>query len=249
MVPRPNFHPYISLLQWYPFKASPSAELLEAYAKDVDAQIEQSIQAYRNDSKEEELHNGYDAPPEIIRHHRGIDDQSWDLHDVFEEYFPNLQRASTVLTLFAFFERELEDLCSLVQSAEGYKIAFRDVYGGGIERAVTYLEKVCGIDTGKNSVEWAEVKAIQAVRGLIAHGGRADLKQNAKVRDAISESPYLSYTDELKVAPEYPAYVITAHSRYFGLLHRSIRVIYATKLAALGTSGKVQAAAKDVDPL
>lgn len=240
MLKKPEIHPYITLMQWFPFKASPSAELLQAYAEDVNAQIKQSIEAYRCNSEEEDVETD-DYPPEVktIRHHRGLDDESWDLHDVFEDYFPNLQRASAVITLFAFFERELEDLCNLIQSIEGYRMNVRDVYGGGIERAMTYLEKVCGIDTGRGSKEWAEVKAIQLVRGLLAHGGRADLEQNKKLKDAIEGSQHLSYSDELKVSPEYTGYVIGAFSRYFGVLHRSIKAIYQAKLAALPKPAKV----------
>ncbi|NDZ12776.1 hypothetical protein C7T35_10465 [Variovorax sp. WS11] len=223
----------MTLMQWYPFKASPSAELLRAYADDVNAQVKQSIEAYRYDSEEEDVETD-DYPPQVktVRHHRGLDDESWDLHDVFEDYFPNLQRASAVITLFAFFERELEDLCNLIQSIEGYGMNVRDVHGSGIERAVTYLEKVCGIDTYRGSKEWAEVKAIQLVRGTLAHGGRADLEQHKKLKDAIDASEHLSYSDELKVAPDYAGYVIAAFSRYFAVLHRSIKEVYQAKLAA-----------------
>lgn len=233
MLQRQEVHPYIALMQWFPFKASPSAELLQAYAQDVNAQIKQSIEAYRYDSEEEEVETD-DYPPEVktIRHHRGLDDESWDLRDVFEDYFPNLQRASAVITLFAFFERELEDLCNLIQSTEEYRLSVQEVYGSGIERAVTYLEKVCGIDTNKGSKEWAEVRAIQFVRGLMAHGGRADLEQNRKLKEAIEASDHLKYTDELKVAPEYTGHVIGAFSRYFAVLHRSISSVYQAKLAA-----------------
>ena len=227
-------HPYITLIQWYPFKAAPSAELLAAYAADVNVQIERSIKAYHSEVQTEQIEVDDDPPMvQVMRHHRGLDDESWDLNDVFGDYFPNLQRASAVITLFAFFERELEDLCNLIQTTEGYRLTVREVYGSGIERAVTYLEKVCGIDTDKGSKEWAEVRAIQLVRGLIAHGGRADLEQNKQVKEAIEASQHLSYTDELKVAQEYPGYIIGTFSRYFGVLHRSIKTIYQAKLAAL----------------
>jgi hypothetical protein len=230
----PDIHSYITLLQWFPFKVFPSAELLQAYAEDVNAQVKQSIEAYRYDSEEEEVETGA-IPTEvkIVRHHRGLDDESWDLRDVFEDYFPNLQRSSAVITLFAFFERELEDLCSRIQETEQYRLGVREVYGSGIERAVTYLEKVCGIDTDRGSKEWAEIRGIQLVRGALAHGGRVDLEQNKKLKEVIEASPHLAYTDELKVAHEYTSYVIGAFSRYFGVLHRSIKAIYQAKLAAL----------------
>ena len=239
MSTRPVIHPYIRLLQWFPFKASPSADLLRAYVDSVNAQVKRSIEAFQLNSVEEDIEDPIEPSKfRTIRYHGGLDDESWDLHDVFEDYFPNLQRASAVITLFAFFERELEDLCNLIQSTEDYRLTVRDVYGSGIERAVKYLEKVCGIDTGRGSTEWAEVKAIQLIRGLLAHGGRADLDQNPKLKNAVEGSPHLSYTDELKVAPEYAVYVIGAFSRYFGVLQKSIKPMYQAKLSAHRAASK-----------
>mgnify|MGYP003576036763 CR=1 FL=1 len=128
---RPEIHPYIRLLQWFPFKASPSADLLRAYVDAVNAQVGRSIEAFQIDSVEEEIEDPFDpSQSKIIRHHGGLDDESWDLHDVFEDYFPNLQRASAVITLFAFFERELEDLCNLIQSTENYRLNRPGIRGG-----------------------------------------------------------------------------------------------------------------------
>ena len=99
-----------------------------------------------------------DEPAKIITVHKELDDDTWNLKSVFEEYFPSLQRRSALVTLFSFFEHELDALCKRIQLQENSRLALADMAGKGIHRSTTYLSKVCDIAAGKGNRSVAPVE-------------------------------------------------------------------------------------------
>lgn len=227
MLVTPRRHP----LNWYAYDVSGSVELLHAYVDDIERQVEKGIHDFH--SNEEvvlvDSHFGEEAE-RAIEVHKGLGDDTWDLRSVFEEYFPNLQRRSALITLFAFFEHELEKLCHLLQKQETYSLDVSEVNGRGVHRASTYLEKVAGVDPKRSSAEWAEIQSIQSIRNLIVHteGKLVDGKNKRRTAesDYVNRSPLLEGDDEVLLKAGYLAHVLSTFDDYLKLVEHGVKAKY-----------------------
>lgn len=149
-----------------------------------------------------------------------------DLQEIFEEYFPSLQRRSALLTIWAFLEHELNALCSLYQSERGFQLTFSDLSGKGIDRSAAYLEKVAGLHGIKSSPEWNDLKTIQNIRNLLAHNDGRLQDHQGKPKDAIvrdmKKLGFLSGQHELRIAEGFLSKVVDTCDIYFKRIAQAI---------------------------
>jgi hypothetical protein len=201
------------VLNWYQYDVSFSMELITSFVRGVERQAAESIQDYITKRSEG---SGY----------RGLDERSWDLKEIFEEYFPNLQRRSALLTVWGFVEHELDKLCTLYQSEKGFVLAFSDLSGKGIDRSTTYLEKVAGLHGLKASREWDDLKVVQRIRNVIAHDDGKLRDRQGKFRNGIigdmKRVGCLSGEDEIVVAEGFLSKVVDSCGNYFKLIAKSV---------------------------
>jgi hypothetical protein len=227
-------------LNWYRFDVKFSVELLVAYVDGVEAQVNRSIEEFRaghqEDAGQEVRNEGYVA---VSAHYAGLDDSSWDLASIFESYFPNLQRQSALITLCGFFEHELLALCSLFQKDRGHKFGLGDLKGAGIERAITYLERVVGLNIDKSSALWAEIRSIQAVRNLIVHDAGKLTYQDGMPRKSerqyVEASPHLSGDEEISIAEGYLRHVLDTFDQFFKNIGDAVERLYGLTTASTRT--------------
>jgi hypothetical protein len=226
----PNSHP----LNWYPFDVRGSIELLSVYINDIEAQVEKNIGDFRANANKVVVDHGIeDEPGRIVTYHKGLDDESWQLESVFGEYFPGLQRRSAVITLYSFFENEMDNLCYRVRSYENLKLDVLDLNDKGIIRSTTYLLKVAEIEGLRASAEWSEIANIQAVRNLLVHAdgkfGRQSVSKVSKVAEYVARSSYLSGEISIKIERGYLAHCLSTFDMYFEQVHAALRKKYAAK--------------------
>lgn len=229
MLFRPLDHP----LNWYEYDVRGSIELLECYVTDIEAQVEKGMANFEAQVEEVVIEGNHpDEPPRFVNVHQGLDDGTWDLQAIFREYFPNLQRRSALITLFSFFEHELNKVCSLLQATERYNVSLRDINGAGIERAKTYLCKVGSLEIDPAAPAWNEVKNVQALRNLFVHAdGRLrnrDGQENTVVARYVEASPLLDGTTEALLRTGYLKHVLDSFNTYFVLVDQAIRRRYAS---------------------
>jgi len=162
----------------------------------------------------------------VVEVHQGLDDETWDLEGIFGEYFPSLQRRSALLTIWGYFEHELDKLCLLFQSEKSFKLSLSDLSGKGVDRSTTYLEKVAGIDACKTSKEWNHIKKIQLIRNLIVHkDGKLKDHQGNPIKAAID---YIKQMDSLEGEAEvilkegFLNHTVATFKEYFSLFGESI---------------------------
>jgi hypothetical protein len=195
--------------------------VLHGYVKDVERLIAESIEIYRRDREEHVIEEN---PEEgwihtIITHH-GIDDSNYDLDSIFKEYFPNLQRRSALITLFSFFEHQLDDLCRGYKKEKGFALSFTDLTGNGIDRSTLYLKKVAGLSLNNGTATWREIKNIQNVRNAIVHNGGEIKDDDTKMRDYCRKHGLLSGESQLSIKAEYLLQVINTFAEYFREIHK-----------------------------
>jgi len=207
-------------------------ELMESFIDGVEAQALRLIEEFHDKKEMHEVTvEGYPEHSYAVTVFQGLDDQTWDIHSVFNDHFPNLQRRSALLTLVGLFEHEIDKLCEKHSSEIDLKICLSDITGKGLERSTKYLLKVAGIDTCKTSAEWKRIKQIQVLRNSLIH-------QNGKITDAngqiipnimthINEQEYLSHDNgEVLIGSGYLKFVLYTYHEYIRLLDKSIKAKY-----------------------
>jgi len=201
------------VLNWYRYDVSLSIELISSFVQGIERQAADSILNYRNTKRSEDGH-------------RGLDEGSWDLKEIFEEYFPSIQRRSALLTVWGFLEHELDKLCLLYQSEKGFRLAFSDLSGKGVDRSTGYLEKVAGLEGLKASQEWADIKTLQRIRNVIAHDdGKLRDHQGQPKNGIIGDMKtvgFLSGDDEIVLAEGFLSKVVDACHSYFKRIAESV---------------------------
>jgi len=219
-----------SILSWYQDEISLSAELIDSFVKAVEKQAAESVVGYEKEKEthvlEDDALHGEESYVRLIETHEGLDSETWDLARIFKEYFPSLQRRSAFLTIWGYFEHEVDRLCALYKSEKGFRLDLADLLGTGIDRSTAYLEKVAGLNVHKTSQEWDRIKKIQKVRNIVAHrdGRLADRNGTPEkaVLGYIDETESLARNGEIMVKKGFLAYVLDTFNAYFKLLGGSI---------------------------
>lgn len=210
-----------SVHNWYLYDVSFSMELIEGFVKNVEQAAEDSIKKYQC---EKQLIPDEDGMC-VTTAHQGLDDGSWDLENLFTEFFPSLQRRSALITLCSFFEHELDGLCSLYKTEKGFGLELSDLKSTGIDRATLYLEKVAGLNVQRTSQEWKTIKAIQLLRNLIVHrnGRLSEPRDTALVQFADSTQALSRKPDgEIVVEKGFLSFVVNTYKSYFKLLDKAL---------------------------
>lgn len=178
--------------QWHQFHASPALDLLRAFVAGIETDIENSITEYQNAEFETEtLDLDDERMPEVIRFYKGLDEMSWDLDTLFLKHYPSMRRSSALLMLYGSLENELDLLCYNAQKFKKYGIDLADLNHKGIERSVTYLEKVVGLEGIRRHHSWGELSRVGQLRNCIAHANGKVPKDN-KINDYIKSRNDLS---------------------------------------------------------
>lgn len=110
----------------------------------------------------------------------GEDPMEWWADDYWLHTERNLMRMSIFLSLYAFLELILEELCRLQQIEHDLALKTTDLSGLGIERSKNYLKKVVGVDFTFGGKEWNEIKNYQKLRNHFAHQGLRLVKNPEK---------------------------------------------------------------------
>ncbi len=219
------------VLSWYQYDVSFSVELIDSFVKGVEKQAAESVDRYEHEKQRHEVEDDMGENEEkftrLVETHQGLDDETWDLANVFREHFPNLQRRSALLTVYGYFEHELDELCSLYKSEKSFGLALSDLSGKGIDRSTNYLAKLAGLDVHKNSQEWIRIKEIQTIRNAIAHrNGKLRDPQDNRIRAVIENDKAMFLNDENEVVLKagFLSHVLDSFWSYFKLISESIKV-------------------------
>ena len=221
------YSPKRVVLNWFKYDVSFSMELIKSFVEGVEKQAEESTNRYK-EQKETYVVEEYSEEKcaRVVDVHQGLDNETWDIESIFMEYFPSLQRRSALLTVYGYFEHELDKLCLLYQSEKLFRLNLSDLNGKGVERSINYLEKVAGIDASKKSKEWNHIKRIQKIRNVIVHqdGKLNDHQGNPRkeVIDYINQMSSLGGNTEIILHKGFLDHVVSTFKNYFRLLGKSI---------------------------
>ena len=100
------------------------------------------------------------------------------------DLFPSLQWMSTFLLAYGVFETTLNKICLLAHRTSNSTLSLNDIKGQGIERAKTYLSKVCRATAPFNTPDWQKIIALSKIRNVLAHSSGdldLDIKKHQEV--------------------------------------------------------------------
>jgi hypothetical protein len=205
--------PKKGVLNWYQYDASFSIELIMSFVDGIEKQAAESVANYK-------------AIQHTADGHQGLDRESWDLENIFGEYFPSLQRRSAFLTVWSYLEHQLDQLCLLYQSERKFGLSFMDLSGLGIDRSTACLEKVAGLQGLKASEEWDVLKTLQRIRNVIVHAdGKLRDHQGKPKKGLIADMKkvgFLTGDEEILVAEGFLSQVIHTCDNYFRLIEKAV---------------------------
>ncbi|HEY5029289.1 MAG TPA: hypothetical protein VIK39_12835 [Candidatus Angelobacter sp.] len=208
----PIYFPKKVVLNWYQYDASFSIDLMISFVDGIEKQAAYSIANYRTKQSEDG--------------HQGLDDSSWDLENIFGEYFPSLQRRSAFLTVWSYLEHQLDQLCLFYQSERKLRLSFTDLSGKGIDRSTDYLEKVAGLHGLKASGEWNALKTLQRIRNVITHDDSRLRDHGGEPKKGIisdmKKVGFLTGDEEIAVAEGFLSQVVHTCNDYFKLIEKAI---------------------------
>lgn len=212
---------------WYLSDVSFSIELMKTYIQSVETQAKESVERYEEGKVY--ITQGASSSEEIaeIELYQGIDDSTWDLDNIFKEYFPSLLRSSGIVTLYTFLEDQLNRLCSIYEIHLELGVRCKDLRGSGIIRSVSYLEKIIGINVNKNTQQWSEITRIQILRNIIVHtGGRIsdiDERKKQKIQIYLRDNEFLDGEREIIVNEGYLMHLLNTVDAYFLIIGAEIK--------------------------
>ena len=199
-------------------------ELLHSYISNLEPLITISISKFRT---EKQTHgkdtDNEEVIPSCTTTYLNLNDRTFDLETVFEDYFPNLLRSSALITIYSFFEHQLEKLCKEFSSHQHTHISINDIKGKGIERSFHYLTKVAELTELNNSATWPKIKIIGQIRNMIAHNnGRVKKEDLGQYKNV----PHLKFdiNNEIEIQKNYLPHVLGIFGEFLNEIHRQLRM-------------------------
>lgn len=178
----------------------------------------------KDDTLQDELGEILGKYPEKS-HQDIVESYSWDLH--LNQYkYPSLHRESLVITVFNFFENQMNTLCQMFYESIDSDLKLKDLHGQGVERALLYLSKVAKVDFGAFGGEIPIIKGVNLVRNTIVHnGGLLPEDPNVKINKFIQKTECLSGIEGayVNIHPEFISFFIKTLVEFFEKLDIEIQ--------------------------
>lgn len=155
-----------------------------------------------------------------------IDSHGWELH-LNQMKFPGIHRESILITIYNYFESELNDICRIISDSIDSPLKLRDLHGKGIERAQLYLSKVAGFDFSYFSPELPYLKKVNLLRNQVVHnGGRLPEGANQELNVFVQSNNNLTGSpgDMVGLRSEFVEEFIKNLEGFFGKLEVEVKL-------------------------
>lgn len=139
-------------------------KFLSEFIEQVESQISSTIESYE---KDRQVHQEEEYE---VKFYRGLDSLEYDIHDLFNEYFPNIHRKSALITLYSFLEVKLLKLCEELKRKKSLATDVKkDRSNSIIGHAANYIIDDAQVNWDKSAGVWTDIDNIKALRNRIVH--------------------------------------------------------------------------------
>lgn len=160
------------IANWYDHYMSQEIELIMAYIEEgemaiSDAQL--SLKKYITTEVDDPDTHFYN----VRTFFRDVDGDTFNLDDIYGEYFPMLTRHSTLVMVMSMFEKRLFGLCfsvqdefNIVQSIE----RFQSKHKGKLRAMKLYLSEEANLSFSSTlETHWSDLMSLHSIRNNIVH--------------------------------------------------------------------------------
>lgn len=217
---------------WYDYGSKHSLELLTNYVRKIESQITSGIEHFEtNKGSEFVVDDADEGTGQVVEYYDGLEDMTWNLDDIHKVYFPNLQRTSAFLTMYAFLEPELEKLARILKRDLSLDGDLHDIEGTGVHRSLKYMLLIAKLPIQKGAAEWNRLTEINKLRNLIIHNDGKLTDHNGKRRSEAKVIdqffPHVTEHDgHLLLSPTFLTFLVQQFSELFQFLDRAIKAKY-----------------------
>ncbi len=164
--------PRVNAKTWYSAHISFEMPILQTYVDGIERQIQDSKKDYASRAKVvKEIEVPEENLYEVVTMIDGLDDTTYSYEAIFDDYFPQLQRRSSLITLYSFFEFEFKSLCKM------YDVAFepKGVRGAPprsseLAKCFHFLTTTGGLNISLTEPTWLEIdNCVRIVRNRFIH--------------------------------------------------------------------------------
>ncbi len=214
------------------FIFDPKYNLMRSFIQHTEESINVSIDRYKENGPEVEIIEI--SPEEGIyqkdEHYQGLhshelNSQDMILDDIFENYFPSVQRRSALITLVGIYEHELERFCDMYAEKHDSPIKLNELKGKGLKRINLFVKKIIGLD---NSTVFPNIKKIVKLRNSCVHNDAKIKKKDGQPIKAINElinDPLINvnpYGGQFRIGEGFLIYVLNQFNAYTNEIEETI---------------------------
>lgn len=187
----------------------------EDFISSIDGFIKEKLVSIRaRDSNEDDAYN-----------------PRFDTEHQFEVVFPYILWRTTFLHSYFVLESALDQVCKNVGEAEDYVLTLKDISGQGIQRASTYLRKVCKVTMPFETDKWKKLQDFNKVRNAFVHSdgvvdkSNKDIIRIAAEYDGITLSEFDDFgVAFLTISKDFTLYSLKTIEQFFQDIHRNIKL-------------------------
>jgi hypothetical protein len=154
---------------WYSNHFRYQLELLTSFIKLSDEEIKDSKIKYLYGQENIDFDLG-EGQAGVITYYEGVDDQTFVLDNIFNEYFPDLKRKSNFIMIISHLEDGLRELCK--DLSEEFSVKFISSNKKGIFSAISlFLKSNLKLDFFDVDIDesWKNLKLAYSIRNKIVH--------------------------------------------------------------------------------
>lgn len=206
---------------------------LRNYSEEMEQMLERRLQTHEEEYKKVFAEETDDKYLEFLT------DQYSDRKSELTDTYPTLLRSSLMNSIYLVIEKELQDVCSRLQSQKGIKMNLKDAdlqvrtkkgmkSPSEIVRAQLYLKEYCGVKFPENAPEWKQIsEGYRIIRNKFVHEGQhASKNEVGKFKEIAEFVPQFRLDDEhreLILEKGFCDQFIVAGEHFFMRLYKSIK--------------------------
>ena len=188
--------PRVNAKTWHSVHISFEMPILHSYVDGIERQIQESKNEYASRAQVvEEIEIPEENLYQVVTMIDGLDDATYSFEAIFDDYFPQLQRRTALITLYSFFEFEFLALCQMYDAAFDPR-RYNAAKGSYLAKCFHLLTTTGGLNISLAEASWLEIDdGVRVVRNCVVHNDSKLPDQGTddrtKVDKHLRDYPYL----------------------------------------------------------
>lgn len=186
---------------WYDQNMKQGIELMSAYIEEVESARSAALDAYHKYKKVDvEPIDEFHAV--IITSFRNLESTTFDLEDIYKNYFPNQSRHACLVTVISMFEKRIFELCKALhreaQVTTDILKAIKNKNGKLVGMQKFLHEKIKLPRSSELELHWTNLRSLNLIRNNIVHNFGVYEAKKELVDSYIQKNPNITVEKETR---------------------------------------------------